>query len=81
MEINLKRAFSLVLAMSKNKGIGYEGKLPWEIPHDLKHFKNITSNVITEKDDFEFMKNNLLHTCLEHIKSQEVTNLKKNMSI
>lgn len=81
MEINLKRAFSLVLAMSKNKGIGYEGKLPWEIPHDLKHFKNITSNVITEKDDFEFMKNNLLHTCLEHIKSQEVTNLKKNMVV
>lgn len=31
-----------VVAYSKNRVIGKEGKLPWHLPNDLKHFKNIT---------------------------------------
>ena len=80
MEITKKRLYSLVLAMSRNKGIGNKGKLPWDIPHDLKHFKAITSKVFSEKDDFNYMKENLLHSCWEHIKSDElVTNVRINI--
>lgn len=34
---------SLVVAMSENRVIGVENRLPWNIPEDLKRFKKITS--------------------------------------
>jgi len=34
--------FSIVVAMSKNRVIGREGKLPWKLSTDLKWFKHIT---------------------------------------
>ncbi|BDU51653.1 dihydrofolate reductase [Haliovirga abyssi] len=34
----------LVAAMSKNKIIGKNGKMPWDIKEDLKKFKEITLN-------------------------------------
>lgn len=33
---------SLVAAMSKNRVIGINNKLPWHIPEELQHFKKIT---------------------------------------
>ena len=33
---------SAIAAVSKNRAIGYENKLLWDIPDDLKHFKKIT---------------------------------------
>ena len=39
------RPFSIVVAFEKNSGIGWQGKIPWHLPADLKHFKDITSNV------------------------------------
>lgn len=33
---------SLIAAMSDNRVIGYQGKLPWHIPADLTRFKEIT---------------------------------------
>ncbi len=34
---------SFIAAMSENNVIGINGKLPWNIPEDLKRFKRITS--------------------------------------
>lgn len=32
----------LVAALARNRVIGREGKLPWHLPYDLEHFKNLT---------------------------------------
>jgi dihydrofolate reductase len=32
----------LVAALASNGVIGIDGKLPWHLPEDLKHFKNLT---------------------------------------
>ena len=34
--------FSLIVAAAKNNAIGKDGKMPWHLPADLKHFKNLT---------------------------------------
>jgi dihydrofolate reductase len=33
---------SIIAAISKNHVIGKEGKMPWQMPADLKHFKKLT---------------------------------------
>ncbi|CAM3826069.1 dihydrofolate reductase [Vreelandella rituensis] len=33
---------AMIVAMSRNRVIGVEGKLPWYLPEDLKFFKRIT---------------------------------------
>ncbi|MBL0335146.1 MAG: type 3 dihydrofolate reductase [Chitinophagaceae bacterium] len=33
---------SMVVAAAQNNAIGKEGKMPWHLPADLRHFKNIT---------------------------------------
>jgi dihydrofolate reductase len=46
---------TLVLAVSRNGVIGKEGKLPWHIPEDLKHFRKVTTGhaVIMGRKTFE----------------------------
>ncbi len=33
---------ALIAAISENNCIGNQGKLPWNIPEDMKHFKDLT---------------------------------------
>ena len=46
---------SIIVAMDEKSGIGKNGKIPWHIPEDLKHFKQITSShpVIMGRKTFE----------------------------
>ena len=46
---------SIVAAMSNNRVIGKDNKLPWHLPADLKHFKKITEHgtVIMGRKTFE----------------------------
>ena len=36
---------NIIAAMANNMGIGKDGKLPWNKPKDMRHFKRITIGV------------------------------------
>lgn len=40
----MKPTISIVVAISENRVIGRDNKLPWHIPEDLKRFKELTLN-------------------------------------
>ncbi|NPA33707.1 MAG: dihydrofolate reductase [Chlorobi bacterium] len=46
---------SLIVAHDRNRVIGYQGKMPWHIPLDLKHFKRLTMGhcVVIGRKTFE----------------------------
>lgn len=46
---------SLIVAMSQNRVIGQEGKLPWYLPADLKRFRQLTTghSVIMGRKTFQ----------------------------
>lgn len=39
---DLRRRYQVVVAATKEMGIGKDGKLPWKLPSDLKFFKDVT---------------------------------------
>ncbi|TNV77527.1 hypothetical protein FGO68_gene7406 [Halteria grandinella] len=45
-----KKGFSLIVAVSRNGAIGFEGKLPWPyIPKEMKHFSETTQFIDTDQ--------------------------------
>ena len=53
--------FSHIVATSQNNAIGYQGKLPWHIPEDLKFFSKTTKNhiVLMGRKTWESFKGSL----------------------
>lgn len=53
---------SIIVAMSADKAIGYEGRLPWHIPEDLARFKAITygHTIIMGRKTFESLPHGAL---------------------
>jgi|SRR3989344_1040152 len=51
----MKNKISIIVAISKDRGIGFENKLLWKIPDDLKRFHNITTGhpIIMGRKTFE----------------------------
>ena len=45
MELNL------IVAFCKNRGIGINNQLPWNIPEDLKRFSKLTKGILPKKKD------------------------------
>ncbi|KAG6711673.1 hypothetical protein I3842_05G067200 [Carya illinoinensis] len=39
-----QRTYQVVVASTREMGIGRDGKLPWKLPSDLRFFKDITTN-------------------------------------
>jgi len=37
-----EKTITLIAAMSNDRGIGLDGRMPWHLPGELKHFKNAT---------------------------------------
>ena len=54
-----KLKVSIVAALADDYAIGYKGKLPWNLPADMKHFKALTTGgtVIMGKRTFESLPN------------------------
>lgn len=43
-------AFDIVVAVDQNRCIGKDGKLPWQLPGDMKYFRELTSRADNEKE-------------------------------
>ena len=80
---------AIIVAMAKNHVIGVNNKLPWNLPEDLKHFKEKTLNqsVIMGRKTFESLPENFRplpqrenivishqHLNVEHIKTAKSLN-------
>lgn len=52
-------SISIIAAIGKEREIGIKGKLPWHLPEDLKHFKEITTGhpIIMGRKTFESIGN------------------------
>lgn len=44
----MKEEFNIIVAVGPDYGIGFEGKIPWNIQEDMKRFKEITTTTEEE---------------------------------
>jgi dihydrofolate reductase/thymidylate synthase len=76
--------YNLILAVCKNKGIGFKGKLPWKLSRDMLHFKTITTRTLNEYEDLtNLVSSNMLDNAKEVLKvlPKKSPNSKKNIVV
>lgn len=72
---------SIIVAMTKERVIGYQNKIPWHLSEDLKHFKKITMGhpIIMGRKTFESIghplpgRENIVITRNKNYKAKGVT--------
>lgn len=80
---------SIIVAISKDRGIGKDNKLLWQIPEDMKRFKEITSGhaVIMGRKTFESIgrplpdRKNIIITHNTRYKIQDTKNIVVTQSL
>ena len=70
---------NMIVAFCKNRGMGFQNKLPWHIPNELKYFKRKTSRgdnnvVIMGKNTWESLPKKPLKNRKNIILSQSLNN-------
>jgi dihydrofolate reductase/thymidylate synthase len=61
-----KLYYNMIVAMSKNKGIGYKGSMPWSLSADMKHFKDVTTKTFSPSETkFKNASQNFMYTARE----------------
>jgi dihydrofolate reductase/thymidylate synthase len=84
-----KLYYDLVLAMSKNKGIGKNNKLPWSLPTDMQFFHTVTTKVLNKSESINrmisenFIKSskNVIFELFEDSKKTQKKFRKKNITV
>ena len=68
--------FELVVAMDVDGCIGSNNTIPWSLPEDLKHFKELTENniVIMGRKTFESLPNGPLKNRMNIVISSHIDN-------
>ncbi|MBD7962857.1 dihydrofolate reductase [Fictibacillus norfolkensis] len=72
---------SFVVAMDENRAIGKDNDLPWYLPNDLKHFKNVTMGkpIVMGRKTYESIgkplpgRENIVVTRDEHYQAEGTT--------
>ncbi len=47
----MKQAISIIVAFDLNRGMGKNNKLPWHLPGDFKHFREVTTEAEAGKNN------------------------------
>jgi len=70
---------SIIAAVDENRGIGKQGKMPWDIPEDLERFKQLTSGhpVIMGRKTFDSLGKPLTNRTNIIITQNSNTKIKK----
>ena len=71
----------LIVAITENNVIGLDGDMPWHLPADLQHFKNLTTShaVLMGRKTFDSIgkalpnRTNLVMTRSDHFHAEHVT--------
>lgn len=80
----IERKYSAICACDQKGVIGYQNQIPWSIPKDLKHFKNLTQKqaVIMGKKTWQSMGNKPLNNRINIVLTRkEISSKKINQSL
>lgn len=71
--------YNIIVAMSKNKGIGNKGAIPWRLPADMKHFKEVTTKTFCPLETkFKSYSQDFNYTAKEIFEESFLKNKHKN---